>query len=137
MSALMATLFFGGWDIPFTSWDEGEPSVLKSIVTLIVFVLKTFSFVFVYIWIRWSLPRFRYDQLMALGWKVLLPIALGYLMLLAFAIWVLELAGVEQGLLYGFVLFLVNLPAIYVLFWVLDSGRLVFGQRLQRRLMGQ
>jgi NADH-quinone oxidoreductase subunit H len=134
MSALMATLFFGGWDIPFTSWDEGEPSVIISLATLIVFVLKTFSFVFVYIWVRWSLPRFRYDQLMALGWKVLLPIALGYLMLLATAIWVLEYLNIEQNLVYGLILFVVNLPVIYVLFWILDSGRLVFGHGLQRRV---
>jgi NADH-quinone oxidoreductase subunit H len=134
MSALMATLFFGGWDIPFTSWDEGEPSVIISLATLIVFLLKTFSFVFVYIWIRWSLPRFRYDQLMALGWKVLLPIALGYLMLLATAIWVLEYFSIEQNIVYGLILFAVNLPVIYVLFWILDSGRLVFGYGGQRRM---
>jgi NADH-quinone oxidoreductase subunit H len=134
MSALMATLFFGGWDIPFTSWDEGEPSVIISLATLIVFLLKTFSFVFVYIWIRWSLPRFRYDQLMALGWKVLLPIALGYLMLLATAIWVLEYFSIEQNIVYGLILFAVNLPVIYVLFWILDSGRLVFGYGGPRRM---
>ncbi len=134
MSALMATLFFGGWDIPFTSWDEGEPSVIVSLTTLIVFLLKTFSFVFVYIWIRWSLPRFRYDQLMALGWKVLLPIALGYLMLLATVIWILEHFNIEQNLVYGLILFAVNLPVIYVLFWILDSGRLVFGYGGQRRM---
>ena len=134
MSALMATLFFGGWDIPFTSWDEGEPSVIISLATLIVFLLKTFSFVFVYIWIRWSLPRFRYDQLMALGWKVLLPIALGYLMLLATAIWILEYFSIEQNIVYGLILFAVNLPVIYVLFWILDSGRLVFGYGGQRRM---
>jgi len=137
MAALMATLFFGGWDIPFTGWDESEPSLLKTAVTFGAFATKTIFFVFVYIWIRWSLPRFRYDQLMALGWKVLLPGALGYLMLLAIAVWTLEHLGVEQGLLYGMVLFIVNLPVIYALFWVLDSGRLVFGQQLQRRMMNE
>jgi NADH-quinone oxidoreductase subunit H len=137
MAALMATLFFGGWDIPFTDWDESEPSLLKTVLTFGTFATKTVFFVFVYIWIRWSLPRFRYDQLMALGWKVLLPGALGYLMLLAGAIWTLEHLGVEQGLLYGIVLFVVNLPVIYALFWVLDSGRLVFGQQLQRRMMNE
>jgi len=75
-SALMATLFFGGWDIPFTSWDStGEPSVLKTVLTLLSFSAKTFFFLFTYIWVRWTLPRFRYDQLMSLGWKVLLPLA--------------------------------------------------------------
>ncbi|MBI4420077.1 MAG: NADH-quinone oxidoreductase subunit H [Gemmatimonadetes bacterium] len=62
-SALLATLFFGGWDIPFTRWDQGEPSVLKSLATLGAFSIKALAFVFVYIWVRWTLPRFRYDQL--------------------------------------------------------------------------
>jgi NADH-quinone oxidoreductase subunit H len=137
MSALMATLFFGGWDIPFTTWDESQPSLLKTVITFGVFAAKTFFFIFMYIWIRWSLPRFRYDQLMALGLKVLLPAALGYLMLLAGAVWALERLGVQQGLLYGFILFVINLPAIYALFWVLDSGALVFGQQLQKRMMNE
>src|SRR6185503_12716273 len=75
-SAMMATLFFGGWDIPFTTWDQGDPTVLKSLVTMLFFVGKTLCFIFVFIWVRWTLPRFRFDQLMALGWKVLLPLAL-------------------------------------------------------------
>jgi len=75
-SALMATLFFGGWDIPFTHWDDaGAPSVWKTLATLAAFLAKTGFFLFTYIWIRWTLPRFRYDQLMAFGWKVLLPVA--------------------------------------------------------------
>ena len=74
-SAMMATLFFGGWDIPFTHWDNVAPwSALKSILTFGAFATKVVFFIFFYIWIRWTLPRFRYDQLMALGWKVLLPI---------------------------------------------------------------
>src|SRR5256886_15485120 len=78
-SALMATLFFGGWDIPFTSWDNGPPWTLaKTLATGAVFCAKTACFVFLYICVRWTLPRFRYDQLMALGWKVMLPLALGY-----------------------------------------------------------
>ena len=128
MSSLMATLFLGGWDIPFTEWDEQNPTILKTIATLGFFVAKTFMFIFTIIWIRWSIPRFRFDQLMGLGWKVLLPVALGYLMVLACAIWILETLGVEAGPLYGAVLFGVNLPFVYLLFWVLDSGRLVTGQ---------
>ncbi|MBI4503838.1 MAG: NADH-quinone oxidoreductase subunit NuoH, partial [Gemmatimonadetes bacterium] len=75
-SAMMATIFFGGWDIPFTTWDQRDPSVLKSLVTMLAFAAKTLVFIFVFIWVRWTLPRFRFDQLMALGWKVLLPLAL-------------------------------------------------------------
>ncbi|MEK7381433.1 MAG: complex I subunit 1 family protein, partial [Gemmatimonadota bacterium] len=66
--AMTATLFFGGWDIPFTSWDQ-TPGIAQTLATAAVMFLKTMSFVFVIMWIRWTLPRFRYDQLMALGWK--------------------------------------------------------------------
>lgn len=134
MGALMSTLFLGGWDIPFTAWDQGEPTVLKTVLTLCVFLAKTFAFIYTYIWIRWSLPRFRFDQLMGLGWKVLLPGALGYLMVLACGIWILESLGIEQGVLYGAILFVLNLPFVYLLFWVLDSNRLVTGQYQRRRI---
>src|ERR1700756_2618634 len=90
-SALMATLFFGGWDIPFTHWDDtGDPTVAKTLLTLAAFGLKTFVFLFTYIWVRWTLPRFRYDQLMALGWKVLLPLALIYVSVIATVVWFLH-----------------------------------------------
>ena len=72
-SALMATLFFGGWHMPFE--DQVGPG-LVTLYQVAGFLLKTGFFLFVYIWVRWSLPRFRYDQLMAIGWKVLLPLAL-------------------------------------------------------------
>lgn len=80
-SALMAVLFLGGWDmIPFV--DEAALFGLErgSIGMVLIqsgsLLIKAFALVFVFIWIRWSLPRFRYDQLMNLGWKVLLPLAL-------------------------------------------------------------
>ncbi|OGU34987.1 MAG: NADH-quinone oxidoreductase subunit H, partial [Gemmatimonadetes bacterium RIFCSPLOWO2_12_FULL_68_9] len=72
MSALITTLFFGGWDIPFTQWDEESPSVARFAATLLAFGAKTGFFLLFYVWIRWTLPRFRFDQLMELGWKVML-----------------------------------------------------------------
>jgi NADH-quinone oxidoreductase subunit H len=132
LSALMATLFFGGWDIPFTAWDQGEPSVLKSLATLVVFVGKTFFFVFWYIWVRWTLPRFRYDQLMGLGWKIMLPVALSYIMLIATAVWAFDALGLADGPLYGFALFGVNLVALFIVFRVLDSDRLIGKQYVRR-----
>ena len=66
-------LFFGGWHGPALGF---LPGALQSFVPLFWFALKIFCFLFLYIWIRGTLPRFRYDQLMAFGWKVLLPIAL-------------------------------------------------------------
>ena len=132
LSALMATLFFGGWDIPFTAWDQGEPSVLKSLATLAAFVGKTFFFVFWYIWVRWTLPRFRYDQLMGLGWKIMLPVALSYIMLIATAVWAFDALGLADGPLYGFALFGVNLVALFIVFRVLDSDRLIGKQYVRR-----
>src|SRR5258705_7335053 len=86
-SALMATLFFGGWDIPFTMWDNVAPHTgFKTLLTTLFFFGKILFFVFFYMWIRWTLPRFRYDQLMALGWKILLPVALTYIVIVAGAL---------------------------------------------------
>ncbi len=128
-SALMATLFFGGWDIPLTSWDStGEPTVVKTLATMAVFGLKTFSFLFTYIWVRWTLPRFRYDQLMALGWKVLLPLALVYITMIAAAIWYFR---VQLGWTYGpgmaAALGGLNLILLIAVVWWLDRGRIVSG----------
>jgi NADH-quinone oxidoreductase subunit H len=130
----MATLFFGGWDIPFTSWDQtGDPSVWKSVATLAVFGLKTSGFLFTYIWIRWTLPRFRYDQLMALGWKVLLPVILVYLTVLAVAIWYLH---TQLGWAYGpgmaWTLGGFNVVLLVVLLWWLDRGRIVSGSMARK-----
>ena len=71
-SALTVTLYFGGWTLPGFH-PQGLGGVLLSVV---VFAAKTAFFVWVFIWVRWTLPRFRYDQLMRLGWKALLPLAL-------------------------------------------------------------
>jgi len=74
-SAVMVTLYFGGYDIPFV--DESKLSTnLAGILGGLVLMAKVFFFLFVFIWIRWTIPRFRYDQLMNLGWKRLIPLAL-------------------------------------------------------------
>ena len=132
-SALMATLFFGGWDIPFTHWDDaGAPTVWKTLATLAAFLAKTGFFLFTYIWIRWTLPRFRYDQLMALGWKLLLPLTLGYLAVVATAIWYLhERLGWTYGTPMALALGGVNLVLLVMLLWWLDRGRLVSGSVAQ------
>jgi len=73
-AALTVTLFFGGWDVPFL--HESSMGILGVILSVLSFAFKTAFFLFLYIWVRWSFPRFRYDQLMNIGWKVLLPLAL-------------------------------------------------------------
>lgn len=74
-SALMATLYFGGYNFPFM-YDLGLSQNWITIIGVIVFFIKIFAFIFFFMWIRWTLPRFRYDQLMNLGWKVLIPLAI-------------------------------------------------------------
>lgn len=78
-SALMATLFFGGYDIPFVNevtlsekWGTNIVAVLGTLMLL----TKIVGFLFFFMWVRWTIPRFRYDQLMDLGWKKLIPLAL-------------------------------------------------------------
>ncbi len=127
-AALVSTLFLGGWDIPFTSWDSGEPTVLKSLLTLCFFGAKTLFFIYVVIWIRWTLPRFRFDQLMQLGWKFMLPVLLGYILILGATVLVLDGMGWSGGLRQGAALFVMNAVLLYVVFFRLDSDRLLFGR---------
>ncbi|MFT4154918.1 NADH-quinone oxidoreductase subunit NuoH [Parafilimonas sp.] len=81
-SAIVATIFFGGYDIPFfdeaahTGWGNW-----LALAGLICFMLKIGFFIFLFMWIRWTVPRFRYDQLMDLGWKKLIPLALANMLI--------------------------------------------------------
>lgn len=82
-SGLMVTLFFGGWSLPW-GWFAGEGHPWWFIfVHAAVFFIKVAAFLFFFIWVRWTVPRFRYDQLMGLGWKVFLPVALGNVIVVA------------------------------------------------------
>ncbi|MBW8769028.1 MAG: NADH-quinone oxidoreductase subunit NuoH [Gemmatimonadetes bacterium] len=126
-SALMATLFFGGWDIPVILWDNIAPHTgLKTLATLAFFAAKVLFFVFLYMWIRWTLPRFRYDQLMSLGWKFLLPLALGYIVAIATTIVTLDALGFARGSVpFHAGLILLNIAAVVILFVLLDRGRVI------------
>jgi NADH-quinone oxidoreductase subunit H len=80
--ACVATLlFFGGWHGPLFG-----PPLLQSLLPLLWFGIKIFGFLFLYIWVRGTLPRFRYDQLMSFGWKFLLPLAIANLVATAIAV---------------------------------------------------
>jgi NADH-quinone oxidoreductase subunit H len=80
--ACLATLmFFGGWLGPVFG-----PQILQMVLPVIWFCLKVFFFMFLYVWVRWTLPRFRYDQLMAFGWKVLLPLAVANIVVTALVV---------------------------------------------------
>src|SRR5829696_1441632 len=76
VSMLAATLFLGGWNVPFAEDIFGRGTFLFGLVSALGFLLKVVFFLFLYIWLRGTLPRFRFDQLMSFGWKILLPLAL-------------------------------------------------------------
>jgi len=151
-SALMATLFFGGWDLPGTwddaYWYQGElirgfdevsgaplaaaPAVWKTLLTFAAFAAKTSFFLFLYIWVRWTVPRFRYDQVMQLGWKVMLPTALAYLMVVSGTILVLDQVGVS-GFYFGLALTGVSAICTVAFVFFLDRGRIIGGAAALRR----
>ena len=125
-SALMVTLFWGGWDIPFVTWDNVPPyTVMKTLLTFSMFVLKLLFFIFLFMWIRWTLPRFRYDQLMSLGWKTLLPMSLGYIIVVAAAILGLDMLGMPRDWRFAMSMFGLNVLVMGLVFWVFDRGRII------------
>jgi NADH-quinone oxidoreductase subunit H len=132
---MVTTLFFGGWDIPGTHWDEAG-GVLQTIATAGFFFIKVMFWIFVVMWIRWTLPRFRYDQLMALGWKVLLPLALVYIMVICVAVYVLNrFTGWTDPVWRSLGLFGLNLVLAVLVFGILDRGIFVRGSGRQRRAL--
>jgi len=85
-SVVMATLFFGGYDIPFVDEAAWGNAWWVGLISFAVLMAKAFFFIFVFMWIRWTIPRFRYDQLMDLGWKKLIPLALANMLITAVVI---------------------------------------------------
>ncbi len=78
-SALFSIIFLGGWSIPFLPLSAYPEGILGAVLSVLVLAAKTIFLIFFYMWIRWTLPRFRYDQVMNLGWKILLPLAVANL----------------------------------------------------------
>jgi NADH-quinone oxidoreductase subunit H len=152
VSALMSTLFLGGWDIPGPfddmgfaggQWWGAQPAVWKTIVTFLAFAIKTFAFIVVFMLVRWTVPRFRYDQVMDLGWKIMLPAALAAVVVTAATVLGLDSYGVRPDYLaggfipvYGLVLAAVNLVMLAIILWVLDRGRTLTGtgSMIERRV---
>jgi NADH-quinone oxidoreductase subunit H len=91
-SAVMSVLYFGGFNFPFQyelagwlhtaqGYTVDTAQNIISIIGVVGFFLKIFAFIFFFMWVRWTLPRFRYDQLMRLGWTILIPLAIFNIML--------------------------------------------------------
>jgi NADH-quinone oxidoreductase subunit H len=83
MSALVVTLFFGGWDVP---WYDEPATFLGFLLSAVAFLAKVGFVLFVFVWVRWTIPRLKYDILMKLGWKVFLPMAVVNIVLVAWFI---------------------------------------------------
>jgi NADH-quinone oxidoreductase subunit H len=86
-SALLVTLFLGGWTLPFAGLDEPATTPGLGLAHIGIFLAKTLFVEFMIIWVRWMWPRFRYDQLMDLGWRRFIPLALFNILLTAVVLW--------------------------------------------------
>jgi len=145
-AALISVFFLGGWDIPFWRGDNirvladgtvvGDPTWWKTLLTFCVFGAKTTLLVVFFMFIRWTIPRFRYDQLMDLGWKVFLPALMGYIMLMGVAVYLLDSAQVQPGMAFSAALLGFNVLLLLILLFLLDRGRLIRGATARTRRVG-
>jgi NADH-quinone oxidoreductase subunit H len=87
VSAMMVTLFFGGWTLPWFGLDQPATDLVHGVLHIGIFLGKVFLFLVMFIWIRWMWPRFRYDQLMDLGWRRFIPVALANIVVTAVWMW--------------------------------------------------
>ncbi len=150
VSALMATLFLGGWDIPLWAgdhmlgfvngvWIGTEPAWWITLLSFLSFAIKTFLFILVFMLVRWTVPRFRYDQVMDLGWKIMLPAALAVVVVTAGAVLAIDAIGdplvrvADDGtrgyvtIWGGLVLAAVNAVMLFAVLWIMDRGRTLAG----------
>jgi NADH-quinone oxidoreductase subunit H len=87
VSAMMVVLFLGGWTLPVFGLDQPADTILKGVLHIAIFLGKLIFLMLLFIWVRWMLPRFRYDQLMDLGWRRFIPIALANIVATAVVLW--------------------------------------------------
>lgn len=87
VSAMMVVLFFGGWTLPFFGLDQPAQNVGMGLLQIGIFVAKLLVFIVIFVWVRWMWPRFRYDQLMDLGWRRFIPLALLNILVTAVILW--------------------------------------------------
>jgi NADH-quinone oxidoreductase subunit H len=86
-SAMMVTLFLGGWSLPFAGLDKPATTIGMGVAHIFIFLAKMLFVEFMIIWVRWMWPRFRYDQLMDLGWRRFIPLALANVVVTAGVLW--------------------------------------------------
>ncbi|HEY1660896.1 MAG TPA: NADH-quinone oxidoreductase subunit NuoH [Verrucomicrobiae bacterium] len=86
-SGMMVTLFFGGWTLPFWGLDQPAHSLAIGVAQILIFIIKMAVLMTFFIWVRWMFPRFRYDQLMDLGWRRFVPLSLANILVTAVVLW--------------------------------------------------
>jgi NADH-quinone oxidoreductase subunit H len=86
-SAMMVTLFLGGWTLPFFGLDQPALTMLGGVLSIVIFLAKLAVLMVLFIWVRWMVPRFRYDQLMNLGWQRFIPLTLANIFVTAAWFW--------------------------------------------------
>ena len=109
-SAFMVALFFGGWHLPFIDhqginitfgktvyWQFALPQIVVVLLSVAAFVGKTLLLCWVQLMVRWTVPRFRYDQLMKLGWQILLPVSIGYIFVTAVVVRLVQVANLGSS----------------------------------------
>jgi NADH-quinone oxidoreductase subunit H len=102
-AAVMVALFFGGWHLPWIDlivYKGSQPAVTGWIGVLVKFAVywgKVTAFLFFYMWVRWTLPRFRFDQLMNLAWRGMIPVALAALLITALVVYLERAIGLQHG----------------------------------------
>ena len=90
-SAVMSTLYFGGYNYPGMDFvNELLGPLFGPLIGMGVLILKIFAFIFLFMWVRWTVPRFRYDQLMNLGWKILIPLAIANIVITGIVITLID-----------------------------------------------
>jgi len=89
-SAMMVTLFFGGWTLPLFGLDQPATTLMVGVAHIAIFLAKVFVFLLLFVWVRWMWPRFRYDQLMDLGWRRFIPLALANIVVTAVVLLILN-----------------------------------------------
>jgi NADH-quinone oxidoreductase subunit H len=93
-SAILAVLFFGGYNYPGMSWIVENWGInIGNILGIIVLFIKICGFIFFYMWVRWTIPRFRYDQLMNLGWRILIPLSIANIVVVGIVLLRSEIAA--------------------------------------------
>jgi NADH-quinone oxidoreductase subunit H len=151
ISAVAATVFFGGWHFPFLGGLRDSSPMLFASLSILVFAIKVLIFIYLYMWFRWTFPRYRYDQLMDLGWKWLIPAAMANIVLTGALLTIgqelgwtqtigtpagekLITTGVAGKLYFIGTAFLIALPATWVLLAMINRRSYDFNLRVQRQI---